>query len=267
MIFYFTATGNCLYVARELAERLGDSQGIRSIPQEMARDGRLEYQDDTIGIVYPLYAHLMPTMVREFIHRATFDTPYLYFICTYGNRHANAVELCENEAQSAGLDPAYINTLLMVDNWLPGFDMDVQRSLIPKKRIPENLSSIVEDLAARKRWLKPVTDADRAAHEEFMKLGISFEAPYLGGFLTIEDTCIGCGTCVQVCPAGCITMEEGSAVRDAMAGLGCNACLACMQACPVHAITCSLGDLNPEARFRNENVALGDIIAANQQRG
>ncbi|HIZ45818.1 MAG TPA: hypothetical protein IAA19_02200 [Candidatus Olsenella pullistercoris] len=36
MIFYFTATGNCLYAARELA---AEGEAVRSIPQELRRAG------------------------------------------------------------------------------------------------------------------------------------------------------------------------------------------------------------------------------------
>lgn len=45
MIFYFTATGNCCYVAEQL-----DSDAC-SIPREMQREGELAYQDEAIGIV------------------------------------------------------------------------------------------------------------------------------------------------------------------------------------------------------------------------
>lgn len=54
MIFYFTATGNCCYVAEQL-----DSDAC-SIPREMQREGELAYQDEAIGIVYPIYSHMMP---------------------------------------------------------------------------------------------------------------------------------------------------------------------------------------------------------------
>lgn len=74
MIFYFTATGNCLYAARELA---AEGEDVISIPQEMRREGELTYADDAIGIVYPIYGHMMPAMVRAFVERATLDTPYL----------------------------------------------------------------------------------------------------------------------------------------------------------------------------------------------
>ena len=106
-----------------------------SIPQERAQEGELRYEADAIGIVYPIYGHMMPTMVREFVERATFDTPYFYLVPSYGCRHANAVELGAEVLCDNGIEPAYISTLLMVDNWPPNFDMDEQRSLIPEKHI------------------------------------------------------------------------------------------------------------------------------------
>ena len=118
----------------------------------------------------------------------------------------------------------------MVDNWLPNFDMDDQRARIPEKKIGENLERIRADVATRRRWIEPVTDGDRAAHEQFMSRGLCFEPAMLGGFLTVDsEKCVGCGACAKVCPAGCIALEGGKAVRNAQAGFGCNACLACMQ--------------------------------------
>lgn len=265
MVFYFTATGNCLYVARELAAQ-EDSMPV-SISQEMAQEGELRYEADAIGIVYPIYGHMMPTMVREFVERATFDTPYFYLVPTYGCRHANAVELGAEVLRDNGIEPAYISTLLMVDNWLPNFDMDEQRSLIPEKHIDENLARIKADVAARKHWIEPVSDEDRAAHEQFLSFGLTFDGEHLENFLKIDnELCIGCGICSRVCPAGCISLSEGVACREARAGSGCNACLACIHACPKGAISLPAGESNPHARFLNEHVTLSDIMAANTGR-
>ena len=65
MLFYFTGTGNSLYVAKGL-----ERQPI-SIPQVMHRED-LTFSDDRIGIVAPIYGHEVPAMVQEFLEKATF---------------------------------------------------------------------------------------------------------------------------------------------------------------------------------------------------
>ena len=48
----------------------------------------------------------------------------------------------------------------------------------------------------------------------------------------IEEECIGCETCIGVCPFGALSMENGKAtVNEA-----CTTCGACLDACPVGAI-------------------------------
>ena len=54
--FYFTATGNSLYVAKRIGGEL------YSIPQ-MLENKRLEFEDEAIGIVLPCYGWGIPNMV------------------------------------------------------------------------------------------------------------------------------------------------------------------------------------------------------------
>lgn len=56
MLFYYTATGNCLYVARQLDKEL------YSIPQVLKKKD-LYYRSNSIGIVAPIYAGQLPQTV------------------------------------------------------------------------------------------------------------------------------------------------------------------------------------------------------------
>ena len=67
LLFYFTATGNSLYVAKQL-----ESDPI-SIPQELRKTDR-HYKADSIGIVCPLFEFEIPKLVKAFIRETTFET-------------------------------------------------------------------------------------------------------------------------------------------------------------------------------------------------
>ncbi len=81
MVFYFSATGNCLDVARRIAGELGTI--AVSIPQAM-RDPRPLYEDDVIGVVFPIYSSRPPRMVKDFLASTTLKADYTFAIATYG---------------------------------------------------------------------------------------------------------------------------------------------------------------------------------------
>ena len=115
IILYFTATGNCLYIARQLAE---SEEQLLSIPQ-MMKQKRYEFEADEIGIVYPIYGHMPPNMVRNFIKKASLKAKYKFAVLTYGARKCDAVEIWDGISRAAGNVFTYIATIMMVDNWLP----------------------------------------------------------------------------------------------------------------------------------------------------
>ena len=269
VVLYFTGTGNCLYVARQLAGKEGE---ILSIPQLM-RKKQFEIEADEIGLVYPIYGHMPPYMVREFIKKAQLKAEYKFAVLTYGMRKCNAVEIWDGISRKAGNVFDYIGTIVMVDNWLPNFDMNEQMKI--DKHIPENLAKITSDLSNRRRWHEPVTQEEREQHEGFMSLsGLDPEVGFLmkaDRSFRVTDDCIHCGICTYVCPRGNYQLT-GQGVK--MQG-DCEFCFACIQNCPQRAIQFKKNgdgtwpdgsEKNPNARYRNENVSLMELKLANNQK-
>ncbi len=162
MIFYFTATGNSLYIAKQLGEN------PISIAQEMKKE-ELSYKDDTIGIVVPDYAGEIPHIVRRFLQKAKFETNYLYMIITYGKNQSVVAEWSYYFGKTIGVPFDYIHSIKMVDNYLPHFDMEEEKAI--DKQIPEQLSSIRKDLAERRYDIeRPLDQAARDAYERVSRL-------------------------------------------------------------------------------------------------
>lgn len=253
MVFYFTGTGNSLYIARQL-----DDEPI-SIPQVIDNDN-LSFSADKIGIVCPIYCHEMPKMVKAFLKMAEFDTPYLYIILTYGAFHGGAAELANEYLDSIGKKADYINSIVMVDNFLPNFDMNEQKKI--NKNVDENLKKIKKDISSNKRMIERA-GMQRHIHNMYLKM-VNNQPETIWAAYKVDDRCVGCGICTKACPTSCISIKDGKATYD---HAGCQACYACVHACPEKAIGFNLPmpEKNPDVRYRHPEVTLEDIIKANNR--
>ena len=252
IIFYFTGTGNSLFVAKEIGGEL------ISIPQAM-NSGEFQYSADEIGIVYPVYQGKAPEMVDRFIEKAKLNAPYKFAIGTYGKRATTAVELVDELAEKNGLKFDYHTTMMMVDNFLQWFDMDEELKL--DKKEDEQLSQIKADINEHKKWHQPVSQEARAFHDDVVKKYGKMLPVNTEEILLVTDACIGCGICSKVCPRDNFKIENGKAVNSG----DCEYCLACAHACPQKAIVMKNGELNKNARYRHQKVTLAEIIKANNQ--
>ena len=253
MLFYFTGTGNSLYVAKQI------EKDPISIPQVMRR-GHLNFAAEAIGIVAPVYGHEVPPMVKKFLREGDFHTDYFYMILTYGNRHGGAAELAKQLCEECGILADYINVILMVDNWLPSFDMEEQKQL--NKNVKEQLEVILTDIKNRKRMVSPVTEEDRAAHREFLDRMSQMPPDAWQHLLWVTKDCVGCGVCEKICPSASIRLIGGKA--EHIPG-NCQTCLACIHACPYKAIKLTIPEKNPNARYRNDHISLQEIVRSNHQ--
>lgn len=153
----------------------------------------------------------------------------------------------------------------MVDVYLPVFDMNEQMAI--DKNIDENLAMILEDIGAQKNFVAP-TDMGFFTEERLKNMRDHHFSMTADRVLELrKDRCAECLTCADVCPRDNFSLGE-----DGLQYAGqCEFCLACVHHCPHKALTLKSaregwpGERNPEARFRNPNISLREIIRSNKQ--
>ena len=250
-IFYYTGTGNSLYIAKQL------SKDIYSIPK-LINDDNLVFEDQEIGIVCPLYCHMPPVTVQEFLAKVTFKAKYFFVIFTYGNRKCDAYEWMDQYLNSCNIKCDYLDSIKMVDNYLPSFDMNEQMKM--DKQIDQQIQRVINNVKQQKLGYEKTTDEEKQHHLKIMQMFKESPELFDGSLIKVGDNCIGCGTCQKVCPKGKYSIIDGKAYRKPGS---CDNCQGCAQNCPTKTIIPGSGDKNPQARFRNEHISLQEIINSN----
>lgn len=250
-IFYFTGTGNSLYIAKRFNGEL------YSIPQVLKRD-RYIFEDEKIGIIFPTYGLSVPNIVKEFIEKITLISPYIFVIMTCGNNNGDATKWITSFAKNHNINISYSNSIKMIGNHIPLVNIDKEKSL--DKNIEENINHLIDDIRNNKEYINSgiiIGGALRNALKILKKVR-DFDSP---ANFSVNESCIKCSTCIKVCPRANVSYNES---KEIIFSNHCESCLSCVNNCPKKAIQVK-GDKNPEARFRNEHVSLKEIINSNIQ--
>lgn len=78
-IYYFSGTGNSMFIAKEIQKRIPDSE-ILPIASLMKKD-KIKSRGKTIGIVFPVHALTIPLVVMKFLRRIDLsEAEYIFAI-------------------------------------------------------------------------------------------------------------------------------------------------------------------------------------------
>lgn len=244
VIYYFSATGNSLTTAKILSEKLGD---VRLVPVASVKDKPKIMEDaDTVGFVFPVYYGNMPYPVREMIFKMVFQPEtYIYIVPTYRGHAGDVAKRMDQLLKTRGQ----------------------KLSLAMGHPMPGN-SFISEPAAAQEHLKNQAANAARIAEairsrevQDYSEAGVLKQTPvdFPNNFrgITADEKCVGCGTCVKVCPMHNIEIRDGKAC----VGDDCATCLACFHWCPVEAIWMSKQeDIARRSKYHHPDVTLQDII-------
>ena len=244
-VLYFTATGNNLYIAKRL------SNEYYSIPR-MIKENSFAFESEKIGIVFPVFHGAVPPIVEDFLNKASLKSAYIFGIASYGALAGGALQHLLEIANRNHITFSYVNEILMIDNWLPIYDMDKERKKEPRKNIEKNLNQIIADINDNKHYVKKHAAIINVLRKVNAK---KFHVRFERNFFT-ESNCIGCKICEKVCPVDNIVVEERPRFMQ-----NCQQCLACIHNCPQNAIR--LKNEKSRLRFTNQNITLSEIIHSN----
>ena len=237
-IFYFTGTGNSLFVARKIANSINTNAMLISIPQVI--DEQQTYTDDVIGFVYPQYAAGLPKMVRRFIQSNTFKANYFFAVNLYSFIRAGAI------GEIAALLPINFGTYLKTPNNFIFLFNSPKDSTAALTKSENKLNHIINDISNRVH--KPIKAKDK----------IGNATKYFGkSKFKLTPNCTKCGTCIRVCPANNIQLSDQVVFGD-----NCENCFACVNLCPVHAIYSNKATLK-RRQYRNPAISVDDIASVN----
>lgn len=244
---------------------------------------------DRIGLVFPVYNHLIPHLVQRFVKRCpSLSDKTVFAVCTYGDSPCISLEYLQRLVANKGgtlsggfgvrMPYNYISPSRSLRSVFQPFRLreipaERQNGMISAAR--ERLTEIaayvlagnngtLEIEYARIEHLSDRLNLRNTLQKSFWlrKAGVrektsmtSVECVQLmdAGFFA-TDACTGCGTCVRVCPVQNIRFQDN---RPGWLHR-CEQCFACLQWCPAQAIQFGEGTRGCK-RYHHPSVKLEDI--------
>jgi ferredoxin len=252
-LYVYTGTGNSLWIARQLALELGNTN-LEYLPT-LSTDFKIE--TDRVGIVFPVHIWGLPLRVIRFVDHLQVN-PETYFFALAVNAGQTAATLLQLQklisARQWSLAAGY--SIIMPSNYTPWGGpgpIEIQQRLFRDAR--EKVKGIAGHVLQ--------SDRERVERGPFWQ-NILFSWFYKITFhqvhkmdknFWVDDKCNSCGICSMVCPTNNIEMtnEKPSWLHQ------CEQCLACLQWCPQEAIQYGKKTVK-YARYHQPEVTLEDML-------
>ncbi len=251
MIFYFSGTGNSLYVAQKLHE--ADGEELIDMAGALKKK-RFKYEvaeGEKIGIVFPVYFYGVPTIAAEFIGQLVIESsanPFIYTVITCGGSIGSADKMLANLLKQNNLELNSAFSVEMPSNYVIMYD------------VPDNEKQNITLDSAEKQIEKIAGLLESDKKGDFVSnRGLSILTPLAYRIYGIyrktkkfyaTNACTSCGLCEEICPSETIQLSSGKPewINDK-----CSHCSACINRCPTKAI--QYGNATKKrGRYVNPNV-------------
>jgi len=247
-IYYFTGTGNSLYIAQKINEALTHPGELLPITKHRNADN--VYSDaDVVGIVFPIYMGAAPNFVKEFVTKLKMrKSSYVFTVATYNSHVMRCLEeLCEIMRINS-IELALCEAVNMPGNAKESSQADNENRLKASIQRVQEIANKVNN-----KIIEPQEISSKTAKK--VASGKIKSRTLITNFKALPS-CNGCGTCQKVCPLVNIKTIDKKPVW----GNNCTACLACFHWCPKKAIKWGVPIIGNRSQYHHPEIKIADII-------
>lgn len=257
MIFYFSGTGNSLYIAQKLQEIIGGE--LISI-KDAYKNKEYEYtvtNDEIVGIVYPVYFYTSAPLVQDFLSKLKLNNKSSVFLfANCGGSSGRSNEILEKILNNNGLSVNSKFNIIMPDNYILMSDVKSETEI---ESILNNADDEIENIVSK---ILNNETGDFNNHKGPLGSVLSPLAGFMykhmnktKKFTIKKEECIGCSKCKHICPSEAISMEK---CKPIWIKERCVQCLACINRCPQHCINYGKSTVK-RGRYVNPRVEFTDF--------
>lgn len=229
-IAFFSPTGTTKSVVQGIAKGINPNtiELIDVTTPEARKQSLTTSENDMLIIAVPVYMGRVPALLNDWVNAIQANNTPTICVVVYGNRaFENALLELKDIILKRGCIPiagaAYIGEHSFSNSETPSQgrpdENDLHHAKVFGQKIRRKLQSIIS--------ISQVSDVTVPGTYPYGGITELWDVD----FIQVNDHCIGCGICSEVCPMGAIDSQDSMKIDK----VKCITCCACIKRCPQNA--------------------------------
>ena len=276
-LYYFSGTGNSIYAARKIRDKLPGSNMIPVVGS--LRNECIKPNAKTVGLVFPLQGPTVPNAVKLFLSRLDpVNVDYMFAVATRGGTTCLIQSEIDRILKKSRrkLNAHFLLNMFNNDPKLKkkkngkiyDFHTPTDAEILQNGKYLSEKVEIIADRVLRKE------DSHEKDYDYYVKYGFLLkhlvlfamrlaEKRSLKSYFYSDQKCNGCGICQKVCLSERISLVDSKPQWDN--GKLCYMCYACLNFCPKQSVQINSkwymkSYTTEQGRYLHSSVSISDMV-------